>query len=60
MPPAMRSNSYWYAPRARPTSMRPLLITSSRAHSPATRMGCQNGAMMVPAPRRMVVVFAAR
>ena len=27
--------------------MRPLLMTSSNAHSPATRSACQNGAMMV-------------
>ncbi|RML72319.1 hypothetical protein APX70_200410 [Pseudomonas syringae pv. maculicola] len=31
--------------------MRPLLITSSSAHSPATRNGCQNGAIIVPAPK---------
>lgn len=41
-------------------SIRPLLMTSSSAHSPAALSGCQNGAMMVPAPRRMVEVFAAR
>ena len=40
--------------------MRPLLITSSSAHSPATRIGFQNGAMMVPAPSRIVVVWPAR
>lgn len=39
--------------------MRPPLMASRSAHSPAARMGFHNGAMMVPAPSRMVEVRAA-
>ncbi len=60
MPPAMRSNSYWYAPRPKPTSSRPPVRMSARAISPAARSGLQYGAVMTAVPSRIRRTWAAQ